>query len=584
MSGIIEEELESTADSLHADAAKSNAESLKEKWQDMEYWIMLNSREKEEGQHSVNPLLKKLSKNNILTEVSKENISSISALRTLDVLPNREFDILTEWSRHFNAIVAHREDYIRTHVPYLYMCMFFIYDKRVILATILLNAYFVMIEVIAYYAWPGYTYSYGLIALAIFLFPFFSTMTIKGSFSVDTVGRFKEKDQERQSLLYSDVEESSSPVSPKKFNTYADADSKVQIGSLCGAMMRMFAVNRVAEDLYASSGQMKIRKSGVIHVTSFYELMEAGTHYLYTFANIKNADSLAVGRYATYGVSSMLVAALVGTIISLFWSYGILVSCVHDDVKGSNHCNREYFKFFAYGFYTLNHAATILGMSNVIITLATLLYGSELVNSLSKYWLLRYIPLRRIRVTEDQLLNLSLGPAYGNEAISVTTFVELLQRDAVERYLFLHNFLDSASAQWGTLLFLSMAFSLFIGIYLYFAIVYFLAETGHFRAEFFGSMIVCALILIFILLCVSYANTAVDKMIKIFKFAGYDDYAVLGTTDNSGRDHWKTYIEDTPIHWYIFGFPVTRSWLVAFVGGGVSTLAGAAILLYLGLA
>ena len=49
------------------------------------------------------------------------------------------------------------------------------------------------------------------------------------------------------------------------------------------------------------------------------------------------------------------------------------------------------------------------------------------------------------------------------------------------------------------------------------------------------------------------------------------------------RDVWTAYVMAAPIYWFIFGFAITRSWLLGFFGGGVSTLTGTALVIFLGL-
>jgi hypothetical protein len=99
-----------------------------------------------------------------------------------------------------------------------------------------------------------------------------------------------------------------------------------------------------------------------------------------------------------------------------------------------------------------------------------------------------------------------------------------------------------------------------------------------------ATMVVC------VMLCTSYANSAVDKILKSFTYSGVDDYDLLGEQKEGGeggegnpRETWTAYIAEAPIYWYIFGFAITRAWIIGFVGGGLSTLAGTALLIVLGI-
>ena len=97
--------------------------------------------------------------------------------------------------------------------------------------------------------------------------------------------------------------------------------------------------------------------------------------------------------------------------------------------------------------------------------------------------------------------------------------------------------------------------------------------------------VTCYLV-VWVMLCTSYANSAVDKIQKSFTYAAIDDYSLLGSLEpdaTPSREEWTAYVESAPIYWYIFGFAITRSWIIGFVGGGLSTLAGTALLIFLGL-
>ena len=53
--------------------------------------------------------------------------------------------------------------------------------------------------------------------------------------------------------------------------------------------------------------------------------------------------------------------------------------------------------------------------------------------------------------------------------------------------------------------------------------------------------------------------------------------------DENGRRVWIDYVAEAPVYWYIFGFALTRAWLGAFIGGGISSIAGGALLVFFGM-
>jgi hypothetical protein len=70
---------------------------------------------------------------------------------------------------------------------------------------------------------------------------------------------------------------------------------------------------------------------------------------------------------------------------------------------------------------------------------------------------------------------------------------------------------------------------------------------------------------LFPIYCLAYTNSAVETIMNGFSYAAPEDYEALG-----GRDSWLEFIRAAPLYWYVFGFAITKSWLIGFIGGIIS--------------
>jgi hypothetical protein len=158
----------------------------------------------------------------------------------------------------------------------------------------------------------------------------------------------------------------------------------------------------------------------------------------------------------------------------------------------------------------------------------------------------------------------------------------MIRRDAFERYLFTNYYMESASTIWSTYLVLMVVTNVLLFMYEYFLIAW---EISKYGSPSFGLVLSCVINLfmtMFVMGCVSYANSAVDKIKNSFVYAAYDDYSIFSIGEENGRRLWIDYVTEAPVYWYVFGFALTRAWLGAFIGGGVSSIAGVALVVIFG--
>jgi hypothetical protein len=387
-----------------------------------------------------------------------------------------ELDVLTEWSKLFNALAENdTEDYVLKEIPYLYLCIYFFFHKSVLRWTIGLLVYIVIIEAITLAAWPGGTKGQMSVFAAILIFVVMSVPVIKGSFEKETVldSRYKPASNmtsEKVPNLSGDGEKDE-----LVFDAYTDETNPKVLMSLPSVFCRLLSIPWVCKtcgSMCVSDKKVKIKKSGAIEVDNFYDLMEISTHYLCLLGKGNREHSFKPRKVTTHVLVAFLTILIFVQVVNLVatWAYaGACLNTGNDTLfHNSNTCSRTNFKFFVFGFGFISNVGYYLGYCHMVVTFCTLSYGSEVANAMTKYWLLRFIPLRRMDATPGNLLTAS-------DSKEVTT---MLRRDAFERYLLTHNYMNTASSLWSTLLFLTLTISCLLFIYAYALILWYLTQDS----------------------------------------------------------------------------------------------------------
>eukprot|EP01038_Epipyxis_sp_PR26KG_P016203 gene16203-22039_t len=287
-------------------------------------------------------------------------------------------------------------------------------------------------------------------------------------------------------------------------------------------------------------------KSGAAKVRGFYYIIEAATEYLSTASDNKRTNCI-LRPYTNYVLLLFLLGFPLFSVVSLVIAWiNMFDSCFQYPAFHTSHinCDKLHFQSIMYLGFIVEKLVYMLAFQIAGVLLATLLYGCDLANALTVQWTMRFQPLRRIdkkKVGQFKQLT-ELTPH--KDLVKLTP--ELIQRDAHERYLVVQNYMHESSVLWGKLLAAVLV-------------------TGGFALA----------VVLYVIICVAYANGAVDRIAKGFKYAAEKDFELLGS-----RESWLTYIEQAPIYWYIFGFAITRPWLFSFIGGGISAIVGGVIMSY----
>ena len=508
----------------------------------------------------------------------------------------REVHFLTEWSLFFNMLAEKKGlDYLQREVPLLQLAWFFFFHKYTIRVTKCLLVYLILSELIAFSSWPGYTLGNTAAFCAAYAAVHVSSVVIKGTGDAMTVTSVHVSKKNRDNDL--------NPMKQIK----VDVTKETVMGSLVefckGAVQLMGQLRNVL-----NQGR-KMSKSGAVKVKSFYDVMEAGTEYLATLSS-DDKKSFKPKAVTSYMLVFLLIFAAGSGILGTLIFVAQAAQCSGKAFNNTDdYCSRTVFFAIVEIGGLVRFVGNMLMFGNISSGFAALLYGADVANALTRHWLTRFGPFRTITMEDEEDVedeekkgdkeekkeieeveeevekkgDGEVDKKKKEDQVLLADFQPLIKRDAFERYLFTNYYMSSASTIWGTYLVLMVITNLVLFLYAYFLIVWEIKEYGSFSS---GLLISCGANLfmtIFVMACVSYANSAVEKINKSFVYSGVGDYSIFSTEDDSGRRVWIDYVAEAPVYWYIFGFALTRAWLGAFIGGGLSSIAGAALLMFVGL-
>jgi hypothetical protein len=207
--------------------------------------------------------------------------------------------------------------------------------------------------------------------------------------------------------------------------------------------------------------------------------------------------------------------------------------------------------------------------------LALLLYTAHLMNTLMKFWIQRYKSLRLVRRAdleeefgEDREEAVD-GEAKGEDFQRRKFIFNSLERDAHERYLLVRYFAQEISLRWGPFIACSLVLNSVccVGGYFSFLVLY----TSRGIVDLLSLLVIAynAVAMVFIVTTVAYANTNVDQLKAQFVHSADGDYSLIG-----GREAWLAYIDQTPVHWTVFGFPITITWILSIFATMITGIGG----------
>jgi len=265
----------------------------------------------------------------------------------------------------------------------------------------------------------------------------------------------------------------------------------------------------------------------------------------------------------------------------------------HGFKTGDVDCNHVNFAALFYLGNTIDNIGKCLGVLQIILQLSLLIYGSDVANALTKYWLHRFRHIRRLKAEEtgdgddgadaaekDALLSASKSTTSTStvakaSGLDFKALQPLIERDAYERYLFTHTFFMEASQDWSLYISLCLFISAALFAQSYFTIIYLYSTTQYLSVPFVLLCLVNGLFFSLVFATMAYANGSVENLTAGFTYSGANDYTLIGS-----RSAWLSYVTEAPIYWYIFGFAIKRSDIASYLGGVISAILGGVIMSY----
>lgn len=305
-----------------------------------------------------------------------------------------------------------------------------------------------------------------------------------------------------------------------------------------------------------------------LRLRQYTKLLEMTTAYLHFFGGEE--------RFKPKPVTVLLTLTFI-VVTVVFVSYYFISSWVN--LTQSSACIKNtpadnalcIYAIMTVGYLT--SSVCLLGLYTALITMfATILYGCDVACALTNNWLNRYEGLRRVPSEENQTSG-EMESEY-----TLQQMAGVLERDAVERYLFLHQVLERSSRIWGFVLAGLLIVSSGLIVYAYIDFMYYYTVEGYIDTFSVTVMAVATCMIIFVLGGMMLANSANDRTTSGFTYSGIKDFAIIG-----GREAWIQFVEKSPVYWYIFGFAITRQWFFGFIGGTLVTIGGSLAFAFIGI-
>jgi len=515
---------------------------------------------------------------------------------------------LFDYTKRWNARMGYPTDSLSSHVPLLYASFLFVHNETVSRITICLLVYFLIGRTICTILYNGpESYIYQTIGLMLYVALGIQVLRgklLKAKFDPDCKGI--DKPSKRQNVFGAGNRHSS--FVPKSFVS--------QLSYFVEAVIVAFEpkVNYIRR----KERGRKVRSNGLLKTRGYIEVLDLATEYLEEVSTTQH--SFKPRPYATTVVWVSLWLVLLFMSMHVILGVRDIIICATTETNNprehasESRCDAVHFLSIYFLGYTLSALALGLSILNAAVTFAYLLYASDVSNALTMYWLHRFGPLRRItsvgtvsntfydtsceelptrpRVSEtnpmpmntlvseksselstnplfshanpmiaDALKNANVDGAYEQQSIRVADIMPLIQRDACERYLFIHTFFKETTEWWQIFLAVTLVSSLVLiaNAYITMLFLYHFHTYVSIYQTFF--LVINGTIFTYVFACLCYANGAVDNILEGFMYAGDYDYTVLG-----GRNAMIEYVKQTPIRWLVYGVSINRKDIATYLG------------------
>lgn len=298
----------------------------------------------------------------------------------------------------------------------------------------------------------------------------------------------------------------------------------------------------------------------------YYLLLNVGLKFLEDFTSMTEC---AFGRRSDFII--LLFALCTGGMVTI-----LEIVEVKEDicVFGSDHalentqrCLAMWIYTFGSGCFMLNFIHSCMMSTAVAAGTAGLWHGSCIMHGLASSWVQRFGMFRTLSAAS---LTTNDEESGGNSADFCNEIAIRLRRDAFEHYLVLREFATQISVLWSNQFLGTVIVDLIFTGAIVYAIYAFSDKNVSVVVTYLPAGVLIAILVMYAISSVAYANQAVNVIEHMFKHCSADDdFALLG-----GRKMWMKHLIDSPAQWTIHGFVLTWNTLYAALASFVTTMGG----------
>lgn len=516
---------------------------------------------------------------------------------------------LQDWTMLWDALLSRKKNYMGAYITLLYASQEFWFSRKVLSVIILLALWKILIGVITKVIDPASSLLGLYSDLALLCLLTLGANKIRGQWGAPTPRMAQNHfDDGNKNAVEFGIRKKVNNSVARKSVTEESRQSMWQpnISQAAVGAVNFTDATRVLFDniMRPSIWYWKNEGSSSLRLKQYTKLLEMATSYLHFFGGESKFKPNPITVFLTLLFFSITIVYATYVLIH---SWADISPSICTD--SSPVAKAECIYFIMTFAYVLSTIYTI-GIHLALITMfATILYGCDVACALTNNWLNRYEGLRRVPLAEvtdakndkdvssdvagtDQKKSSGIDkeapeveqaipppdPELLNSQITLQHMSAILDRDAVERYLFLHQVLDRSSQIWGPVLAGLLIVSAGIIVYAYIDFMYYFTVDNVIDGFSITVMAISVCMIIFVLGGMMLANSANDRIISGFTYSGMNDFAIIG-----GRESWIGFVQQSPVYWYIFGFAITRQWFFGFIGGTAVTIGGSLAFAFIGI-
>lgn len=356
--------------------------------------------------------------------------------------------LLENWSLLWNSLVLDSSfDAVKSRIPLLYYAFFYLLSPKPVFVSIVLCLYMTLVQAIRTGVYPEvFDMNSMIIYIAATCALMLGVTVVRGNI-FKWKGKEESKEENSSNLNESPQAEQSRPTL-KRRNTFVSHEPKESSGSIWVGMLYLVgwldnipkakSSSLIDDNWKAKDRVHKMRKSGQLQADGFYNLVEVATRFLSTTGVQGQVfmPRIYTARFLQFTFLFIVVYAL----YLYFNNWVTFISCstAANKAPSTLYCKLIFFYFGVTLGYTISFVASVLVFLQLSSILAMLIYGADVANALTTYWLLRFRPLRRAVFPEAAIDNSDESKDESSHGLTadnkrINDIGSNIKRDAMER-------------------------------------------------------------------------------------------------------------------------------------------------------